>query len=93
MNWSTGRPSWMANTAGMDWTRNAWAMFGLASTSTLASSTWPSVAATTFSMIGPSCLHGPHHSAHRSTTTGTVMDRSITAVWNVASVTSTMRRV
>ena len=42
-------------------------------------------------MIGPSVLHGPHHSAHRSTTTGTVVDRSITAVWNVASVTSTIR--
>ena len=42
----------------------------------------------TFSRIGPSVLHGPHHSAQRSTTTGTVIDRSITAVANVASVTS-----
>ena len=39
-------------------------------------------------MIGPSVLHGPHQSAQRSTTTGTVMDRSITAVAKVASVTS-----
>src|ERR1019366_3648311 len=39
-------------------------------------------------MIGPSVLHGPHHSAQRSTTTGTVIERSITAVPNVASVTS-----
>jgi len=39
-------------------------------------------------MIGPSVLHGPHHSAQRSTTTGTVIDRSMTAVPNVASVTS-----
>src|ERR1019366_7563894 len=41
-------------------------------------------------MIGPSVLHGPHHSAHRSTTTGTVIERSITATPNVASVTSLM---
>src|SRR5580700_10719849 len=74
--------------AGIDWTLKAWATCGLASTSTLASSTAPPVSPTTFSMIGPSVLHGPHHSAQRSTTTGTVIDRSITAVPNVASVTS-----
>src|SRR5690606_32239229 len=74
----------------MDCTRNACEMPGLASTSTFASSTRPSVSATTFSMIGPSVRHGPHHSAHRSTTTGTVFERSMTAVWKVASVTSTM---
>src|SRR5579863_5955390 len=56
--------------------------------STFASSTAPLVSATTFSMIGPSVLHGPHHSAQRSTTTGTVIERSITAVPKVASVTS-----
>src|SRR5664280_1295755 len=56
--------------------------------STGASSTAPPVSSMTFSMIGPSVLHGPHHSAQRSTTIGTVIDRSITAVPNVASVTS-----
>ena len=49
---------------------------------------WParpcrSVASTTFSRIGPSVLHGPHHSAHRSTTTGTCVERSITSASNV----------
>ena len=39
-------------------------------------------------MIGPSVWHGPHHGAHRSTTTGAVFDRSMTSVSNVASVTS-----
>src|SRR3546814_20596121 len=39
-------------------------------------------------MIGPSVLHGPHHSAQRSTTTGTDFERSTTSVAKVASVTS-----
>ena len=85
---STILPSSIAKTAGIDCTLKAWAICGFASTSTLASSTAPPVSSTTFSMIGPSVLHGPHHSAQRSTTTGTVIDRSITAVANVASVTS-----
>ena len=68
---------------------NAWLIAGFSSTLTLASTTLPSVASTTFSMIGPSVLHGPHHGAHRSTTTGTVFDCSTTSVSNVASVTST----
>ena len=88
MNPSTTWASFMAYTAGIDWTRKAWATPGFLSMSTLASSTWPLVEATTFSRMGPSWRHGSHHSAHRSTTTGTVRDRSTTAVWNVASVTS-----
>ena len=36
---------------------------------------------------GLSCLHGPHHSAHRSMTTGTVRESSRTC-GNVSSVTS-----
>ena len=43
---------------------------------------------TTRSRMGPRVLHGPHHGAHRSTTTGTVADRAITSCSNVASVTS-----
>src|SRR3954452_10411607 len=39
-------------------------------------------------MMGPRVLHGPHHSAQRSTTTGTWVERSITAVSKVESVTS-----
>ncbi len=85
-NVSTTCPSRSAKTAGIDWTANAWATCGLSSTSTLASSTAPPVSATTFSRIGPSVLHGPHHSAQRSTTTGTVVDRSMTTSAKVASV-------
>ena len=72
----------------MDCTWNADATWRLVSTSTLASTTLPSVSSITFSRIGPSGLHGPHHSAQRSTTTGTCLDRSTTSVGKVASVTS-----
>src|SRR4051794_33221003 len=72
----------------MLWTWKAWAVAGLASTSTLARTTSPPVSSTTASSIGPSVLHGPHHSAQRSTTTGVVMERSSTSDWKVASVTS-----
>ena len=41
MNPSTTWPSFMAYTAGIDWTRNAWATPGFLSMSTLASSTRP----------------------------------------------------
>src|SRR5690606_30291425 len=44
--------------------------------------------AATFSMIGPSVRHGPHHGAQKSTTTGIVFDASSTSRSNVAVVTS-----
>ena len=61
---------------------------GLASTSTLASTQAPSASAASFSSTGDSCLHGPHHSAHRSRITGTSRDRSTTSALKVSSVTS-----
>ena len=88
-NASTGWPPAIAMTIGIDWTWNSCAMRGLASTSTLASTQLPLPSAASFSSTGESCLHGPHQSAHRSTTTGTCMDRSITSDWKVDSVTST----
>src|SRR3712207_8352847 len=75
----------------MPWTRRPCASAGLASTSTLASTQEPPPSAARRSSTGDSCLHGPHHSAHRSRTTGTWKERSSTSVWNVASVTSTTR--
>ena len=92
MKESTTLPSEMAKTAGMDWTWKAAATWGLLSMSTLASATWPPVSPTTRSRMGPSVRHGPHHSAHRSTTTGTSWERSSTSRWNVASVTSVIKR-
>ena len=88
MNWSTTLPSFRAKTAGIDCTEKVWAIRGFSSTLTLASSTSPLVAAMTCSRMGPRVLHGPHHGAHRSTTTGTVALRAITSVWKLASVTS-----
>ena len=60
---------------------------GFASTSTLTSSTLPSVSATTFSRIGPSVRHGPHHGPTGRPPPGP-LDRSRTSVSKVASVTS-----
>ena len=81
-------PSLNALTAGMPWMRNADEMRGLASVSSFASSTWPSRSATAFSSTGPSARHGPHHSAQKSTTTGTSWERSMTSRSKVASVAS-----
>src|SRR5215203_3152032 len=72
----------------MPWTWNACDTCWLESTSTLARMTLPSVSPTTLSRIGPRVLHGPHHSAQRSTTTGISLDRSTTSAGKVASVTS-----
>ena len=72
----------------MPCTWKAAAVCWFVSTSTLASTTLPPVSSITFSRIGPSVLHGPHHSAQRSTTTGTCLERSTTSVGKVASVTS-----
>ena len=64
-------PSRKALTAGIPWMpkpRDA----GLASVSSLASTTWPSRASAARSSSGVSGRQGPHHSAQKSTTTGLV---------------------
>ena len=73
---------------GMLCTCNAALSCGLASTSTLARIHWPAASAASFSSTGESCLHGPHHSAHRSMITGVVRERSTTSALKVSSVTS-----
>ena len=70
-------------------TRSAWAIAWLLSTSIFASTQEPPPSAASRSSTGESCLHGPHHSAHRSSTTGTWNERSSTSAWKLASVTST----
>ena len=83
---STGWPLKNANTAGIDWTRSWAASCWFSSTLTFTSRTRPLAALTTFSMIGVSCLHGPHHGAQKSTITGTVRDVSMTSAmkWAVS---------
>jgi len=88
LNASTGWPPTTATTIGMDWTPNAWAIRGLASTSTLARTQAPLPASASRSSTGESCLQGPHQVAQRSTTTGTCNDRSRTSAWKLCSVTS-----
>ena len=58
----------------------------------LTSSTWPSRAPISRSRTGVSAWHGPHHSAQKSTTTGTSRERSTTSCSKVCSVTSVTTR-
>src|SRR6185437_8893217 len=50
--------------------------------------TAPLAALTVFSRIGPNCLHGPHHGAQKSTTTGRSNEASTTSAIKFAVVTS-----
>ena len=68
--------------------RICWAICGFSSILTLTMRTAPLVARTVFSRMGPSCLHGPHQGAQKSTITGASKDPSTTSVINVAVVTS-----
>ena len=77
-----------ALTAGIPWMPNCAASAWLESTSTLARSTESPRLPASASSAGPSWRHGPHHSAQKSTTTGTSWERSITSFWKLASVTS-----
>src|SRR6266404_62007 len=68
--------------------RICWAICGFSSMLTLTIRTAPPVARTVFSRIGPSCLHGPHQGAQKSTITGASKEPSTTSVMKVAVVTS-----
>src|SRR5262249_32404512 len=61
---------------------------GCFSISILTSLTLPLAALTAFSKIGVSCLHGPHHSAQKSTSTGWRLDSSMTSLTKVCVVVS-----
>src|SRR5205814_1244594 len=88
MNSATTLPSRNALTAGMLAIWKLIARLGLRSVSTLASSISPARFATAASSAGPSTRQGPHHSAQKSTTTGTSRERSTTLASKSASVTS-----
>src|SRR4051794_34418089 len=85
-NPDTSRPFLNAFTAGMPAIPYSRARFLFASTSTVARTT--SRAATASSSTGVSCLHGLHHSAQKSTTTGVSEERRITSSSQVFSSTS-----
>src|SRR5919108_1151067 len=61
-------------------------MCGLASTSSLRTSTFPAYFSASFSISGATRRHGPHHSAQKSTITGRSLFRTSSS--KVASVTS-----
>src|SRR5579859_163288 len=63
-------------------------MRGFSSVFSFASSKAPACCSASRSKTGPSMRQGPHHSAQKSTTTGTERERSITSLWNERSSTS-----
>src|SRR5215831_8204415 len=68
--------------------RICWAIWGFSSMLTFTIRTAPLLARTVFSRIGPSCLHGPHHGAQKSTMTGVSNEPSTTSAMKLALVTS-----
>ena len=66
----TGWPSWKTISVGMLITSKRRAMSGLSSTLSLAIFSLPACSSAISSRIGAIILHGPHHSAQKSTRTG-----------------------
>src|SRR6185312_2073572 len=66
-------------------------MSGCLSMSILASFTLPLAPRTAFSSTGVSCLHGPHHVAQKSTSTGWRFDSSMTSAMKACVVVSLTR--
>src|SRR5271157_1950363 len=64
------------------------AIWGWSSIFILTSATLPPESATAFSSAGASCLHGPHHGAQKSTSTGWRVEAVRTSARNDAVVTS-----
>ncbi len=85
---SAGWPLTKAITAGIDWMPIWPGMAGCSSIFILTSFTLPLAALTAFSSTGVSCLHGPHHGAQKSTSTGWRLDSSMTSLTNVCVVVS-----
>ena len=88
---STGCPFLKANTAGIDCTPSCAGMSGYSSVFIFTRRTAPREAFTTFSRMGVSCLHGPHHGAQKSTITGTFREASMTLATNDLVVVSLIR--
>src|ERR1700709_123219 len=75
----------------MDTTWKSRAVPGLASTSSFATVKAPAFSAAISSSTGAIILHGPHHVAQKSTTTGGLLDRA--SLENESSVTTTVALV
>ena len=79
-----------AKTAGIDCILNWAAICWLSSIFILANTAFPLDPFITFSKVGPSCLHGPHHGAQKSTTTNLFKLSSRTFFSKSISLTSLM---
>src|SRR5512144_114538 len=71
--------------------RSCWASIWFWSMLILTSLTAPLASLTTFSIIGCSVLHGPHHGAQKSTMIGVVREASSTSLANLVWSLSLMR--
>lgn len=83
--WSFTSPFLKNRSNGMDRTLYLTARSRASSTLTLTIFACPSISLESWSSIGPIILHGPHHSAQKSTRTG--WSESNTSTWKLASVT------
>src|SRR3954465_11511541 len=81
----TGLPSWNTVMVGIDMTWESRGICGFSSMLSLAIVSLSACSAAISSSTGATILHGPHHSAQKSTRTGLSLPR--TSVANVASVT------
>src|SRR6185437_178148 len=89
-NASTIWPPAISTTVGMLRTPNIPASCCSLSQSILASRNAPAYSPASFSRIGPSVLHGPHHVAQKSTSTGVCKDACSTSASKLASPASKM---
>src|ERR671914_1065491 len=64
-------PPLKSKSEGIDWTLYLIAISWFSSTFSLVTLTLPAIIFPTCSTAGPTILHGPHHSAQKSTNTGT----------------------
>src|SRR5208337_174245 len=65
-----GSPRQNSMIVGMPWTSKAWATCGFLSTFTFTVRMRPRFSRASRSIVGETILHGPHHSAQKSTSTG-----------------------
>jgi hypothetical protein len=85
---SATAPALNMASVGIERTPNCEAISGFSSMLILATFTLPSISLEISSRLGAIILHGPHHSAQKSTTTGTL--ESSTSLWKLALSTFTV---
>src|ERR1700761_7650017 len=87
---AAGLPSLNRISVGIPRTENWFGDIGLLSMSTFATVSLPANSPASSSRAGPIILHGAHHSAQKSTSTGPVLLFSTTSVAKLLSVTGTV---